>query len=469
MSGSDGSRPILAPRMPASVTVQLYSNVVGQEELEVCRTGDHSLKITKKSYQDGTKTHTERLDLTKNAVLPLYADADNTDLERLWQIDVVYGTGSDRETVEYQFREQQDAFTFQRLVTGYSPIRSLRFEKVSASALEQHTLRRATEIDVKGEAQLWQWSDPQGELSPLSTTPTGSCTRGGTGSIRSTARIVRGGGTVQKDLKGREIIVTMAKPPPLLVILARKAATKQESKKPDRGAYQMMRVNVTDLEYRPSGNDPTKLELIDWEEGSFYVDVLAVQNVDAWNICHLRPAIYSRYFRRHTCTVLTLGFDNFQSVELFKNELVNLQAAALNIRPLSQQHPRRGSNAPATQSYPASSSASTMERVPDGTATRSRAPPAQGDEATPTETTELQDNSASSTMPVQQIWHQGQGKGTNFESIIVSGGGESAAGTDICEGAPRSGGHGAFKHEALRRGEIRFMSDIFRRAERVAA
>lgn len=133
-----------------------------------------------------------------------YTVSDNIDVERLWQIDVVFGTRPALTVVEYRFLREQDAFSFQRLVTGYSPYR--RFKNVSASALEQRFFRRAKDIEVCGEAQVWSSAPLEfGEEQPAAT----DC------------------------LPDEGIDVTMAKPPPLLVIFA----------KTTNGMYQIMRVD----------------------------------------------------------------------------------------------------------------------------------------------------------------------------------------------------------------------------------
>jgi len=249
-----GSRTALPP-LPAE-TVQLFSSTSEREELVICCSSDAFLKITKKIYHNGpTNPHldTWRLDLTKDAVLLLYTINDKTDVTARWQIEAIYGAESkDFDSIDYELLSEQDVFTFQQLVTGYWP--SWRLSNVSASALEQHKIRQATEIDSVGEIQLWSWSQQHAPLdeSPLPLTPatTRSSTENrsisGSGSVLSAQYApsvhVRKA-SVYTDLKGRELSVTMAEPPPLLVLFG-KAATLNSRDKP----YHMWRV---DSEFSP--------------------------------------------------------------------------------------------------------------------------------------------------------------------------------------------------------------------------
>ena len=245
MSSSSGSRSAPALPIPAFETVRLYS-VVGREELEIIRTSDSSLMITKKIYHEENGNlvrDIERPDLTRESVILWYTIANNTDLTRLWHVDIVYRRGgSARETIEYQLLSSRDAFTPQRLVTGYSPYK--RFKNVFASALKQHMLRQATELEVVGEAQLWWIPSPESEDEPtlgLNTSQTGSSVGSRPRSIISYATSTRTSTTqIQRDLQGREMVVTTTRPPPLLVFFAKEAA--RDGKKPAKETYKIMRV-----------------------------------------------------------------------------------------------------------------------------------------------------------------------------------------------------------------------------------
>ncbi len=249
MSNHSGSRSYSTLPPPTVETIRHYSSLGDLEELEIERTSDTFLRITKLVYRDGAtdpNRETERIDLTREAVLLLYTVIDNTNLTTLWHIRVIYGGGGPTpQVIDYELRSEQDAFAFQRLITGYSPYR--RFKNVLASALEQHTFWQASEIDSFGEVQLWWFQQPEPPdveppPVPLSPTQTGPSTGGESasvyGSVTSLAQTVR----VQTDLMGREVAVTMAKPPPLLVLFA-KAAAPNYSKKAARVAYQMWRVD----------------------------------------------------------------------------------------------------------------------------------------------------------------------------------------------------------------------------------
>ena len=249
MSNHSGSRSYSTLPPPTVETIRHYSSLGDLEELEIERTSDTFLRITKLVYRDGAtdpNRETERIDLTREAVLLLYTVIDNTNLTTLWHIRVIYGGGGPTpQVIDYELRSEQDAFAFQRLITGYSPYR--RFKNVLASALEQHTFWQASEIDSFGEVQLWWFQQPEPPDAepppvPLSPTQTGPSTGGESasvyGSVTSLAQTVR----VQTDLMGREVAVTMAKPPPLLVLFA-KAAAPNYSKKAARVAYQIWRVD----------------------------------------------------------------------------------------------------------------------------------------------------------------------------------------------------------------------------------
>jgi hypothetical protein len=61
----------------------------------------------------------------------------------------------------------------------------------------------------------------------------------------------------------------------------------------------------------------------------FDVDILAVQNVESWNVCRIRTGTYPRHFKRHSCEVLTLSFQCPEDVGIFKARLLELQFKAL--------------------------------------------------------------------------------------------------------------------------------------------
>ena len=164
----------------------------------------HSLAITKNTYLDGhTISHTRHLDLMAGAVLLQYTVSENTNVDRKWQIDVVYGTSV---TVEYQFLHEKDAFTFQRFVTGYHPYR--RFQNVFATAPVQRRLRFAKHITLIGEAQFWSGTPLEDEEQPA--TP------------------------IHLPVPDEGANITLAKRPPLLVLLAKSLTD---------GTYQILRVD----------------------------------------------------------------------------------------------------------------------------------------------------------------------------------------------------------------------------------
>ncbi len=249
MSNHSGSRSYSTLPPPTVETIRHYSLLGDLEELEIERTSDTFLRITKLVYRDGAtdpNRETERIDLTREAVLPLYTVTDNTDLTTLWHIRVMYGGGGPTpQIIDYKLWSEQDAFAFQRLITGYSPYR--RFKNVLASALEQHTFRQATEIDSFGEVQLWWLQQPEPRDAepppvPLSPAQTGPSTRGEPASVYGPAPSLAQTVRVQTDLMGREVAVTMAKPPPLLVLFGKDGAS-NSGKNVARFRYQMWRVD----------------------------------------------------------------------------------------------------------------------------------------------------------------------------------------------------------------------------------
>jgi hypothetical protein len=225
---------------PATETLQLYSVLQG-DELEIEGGGGDSLKITSKIMKDGVPYyHTRHLSLKREAVLLRYAVTTNENLSQLWNIGVVYGSSSTRETVEYPLQSEQDAFRFQRLVTGYTP--HSRFQRVVASALEQHHFipgKRATELNITGEAQLWSFVEPAPQETPKSprqASRDGSSAEGRSRSILSVAPS-RSGASVAPVNSSKVATVTKAKIPPLLVLFAESKASNGTT------LFQMMRVN----------------------------------------------------------------------------------------------------------------------------------------------------------------------------------------------------------------------------------
>lgn len=233
MSIFSGRNPIPAPsiKLP-SETLQLSSVVLG-DELEIEGEGGDCLKIVSKITKDGIlEKDTHHLYLKREAVVLYYTIATNKDIatnmdvDKVWNIGVVYGSGSTRETVEYPLQSQQDAFRFQRLVTGYTP--HTRFRPVAAYALEQHFApgRQATEIKSTGEVQLWCVPRPKlrsqdAPMSPLQATRTRSSTGSRAQSILSLESTLSGATVLQAD-KGKFVALTKARIPPLLLLFAKR-------------------------------------------------------------------------------------------------------------------------------------------------------------------------------------------------------------------------------------------------------
>lgn len=234
--------PSLPPQTAPSETVRLFTSDADPAELEIRRDGDTFLTITKKLHRDGhTNPDLEiwHLDLTTTAVIPRYLDPDNTDVTALWNVEVVYGAGGTGPPggVEYKLLGEHDAFTFQRVVTGYTP--SERFKNVTASTLEQHLFKRSTMAEADGEAQLW-WSEPPEPIgeptSPFSSTPTGLSPRARftprPASVLSTQSAASARSmSIQTDAKGRELMVSRANPPPLLVLFGRGTVSDEDGNK----------------------------------------------------------------------------------------------------------------------------------------------------------------------------------------------------------------------------------------------
>jgi hypothetical protein len=387
----------------------LYTTIVGREELNIVRESHHSLAITKETYCDRQREpHTDRrhFNLVSEAALLQYTVSDNIDVERLWQIDLVYGTRPALTRVEYRFLSEQDAFRFQHLVTGYSPYR--RFKGVSASALERHLFRRAKNINVSGEAQLWSCAPLEfGEEQPAGA----------------------------EDLPDEGIDVTMAKPP-LLVIFGKNATD---------GTYQIMRVDskpttvfvafvltscclanatrkVTNLKYRSSSsfrNKKTTFDLVSTLSGEFYVHMLSVSQVEFWNVCKLRPGVHSQWFTRHSCEVLTLRLGDEREVELFRKSLLVLQSLAPGARPPVLRS-GEGSRTSSIISHPnlQDSSAST-EEISDNPGRNSPVSTVE-DPITPVET-ESHSNVAPGDPPMRPMGPVVERNNFNIASLAVEG------------------------------------------------
>ena len=148
-----------------------------------------------------------------------------------------------------------------------------------------------------------------------------------------------------------------------------------------------------------------------------------MQHIESWNVCHLRPGLYSRYFQRHTCEVLTLNFDDVQDVDMFRQSLLRLQALALDIRlPL----PRNSRSAASVGTPPslAASTSPTIEETLDNGGRSLLSTVEEDEEVTPTETG-LRDGLTSHALPRQRT-EQYPREGTNFRTFIVAEEGETA-------------------------------------------
>jgi len=89
---------------------------------------------------------------------------------------------------------------------------------------------------------------------------------------------------------------------------------------------------VTHLKIRPS-RDPNTFDLISLSGDDFLVHVLSVTRAESWNICKLRPGVYSKLFKRHECNVLTLRLKNQEEVDRFRCSFLVLQALAAGAGP----------------------------------------------------------------------------------------------------------------------------------------
>lgn len=89
--------------------------------------------------------------------------------------------------------------------------------------------------------------------------------------------------------------------------------------------------------------EPEQLDLISYRSSEsrsgrlkpFDVYVLAVQDMQFWNVCRIRPGSYRHYFEKHTCDVLTLSFRSREDASMFREGVVKLQAKAMGIFPPS--------------------------------------------------------------------------------------------------------------------------------------
>lgn len=346
------------------------------------------MKITKKFCHEGLAypvSEVRLLDLTREAVLPLYAMVGSSDLASLWQIRVVYNMESPfAQNIAYELLGERDAFTFQRLITGYSTHR--RFKNVIASALERHLFRRATKIGAVGEVQLWWYhrsesmEQPRSAFSPAQTS-SGSETWSSSGS-RPLLPFKFSTGSVQSDLLGRVTTVTMTEPPPLLVLFGKTNnlyCTWRVNSEPfplyfitflslPRRILLIPDHTVADLQCRSCPSDPMQLELVSskfWEQRSrirpFNVHVLAAQDLECWNICRIRPGMYSRYFEVHACEVLTLKFQSSEDVFQFRMSLLELQVWALGISLPPSPGPPSGADHRAPHGVNQSPAASSIE------------------------------------------------------------------------------------------------------------
>ncbi len=93
---------------------------------------------------------------------------------------------------------------------------------------------------------------------------------------------------------------------------------------------------VTDLEYQLFPDSPGSLHLVSaTEQAAFNVGTLEGQRVESLNLCNLRPAVYSRYFRKRRCEGLTLDFGDNKDMARFMETFLQLQALALDVSQLS--------------------------------------------------------------------------------------------------------------------------------------
>ena len=63
------------------------------------------------------------------------------------------------------------------------------------------------------------------------------------------------------------------------------------------------------------------------------IDTWEFPDEEAWNLCHLRPGMYSKTFKVRSCQQIFLDFDTTKELEVFERILRNVQFAALGPAP----------------------------------------------------------------------------------------------------------------------------------------
>jgi hypothetical protein len=81
------------------------------------------------------------------------------------------------------------------------------------------------------------------------------------------------------------------------------------------------RRKVTNLKFNQSVTESNNLELVAKSRRSFTAHLLKVQSAAAWNLCHLRPGVYHKYFKKHQLTYLTLEFRAKSDLQPFMESL----------------------------------------------------------------------------------------------------------------------------------------------------
>jgi hypothetical protein len=85
---------------------------------------------------------------------------------------------------------------------------------------------------------------------------------------------------------------------------------------------------------------------------NFDIYTLSAQQVQYWNLCHLRPGVYPNHFKKHMCEKLILDFVDLKDVEPFKRSVLKLRIRALGLPRASPVVSRGNSSLGAEQPRP---------------------------------------------------------------------------------------------------------------------
>ena len=97
---------------------------------------------------------------------------------------------------------------------------------------------------------------------------------------------------------------------------------------------------VRQIRCQPQPNSPKKLQLVGRDNNKLKVEMQEFSKKKPWNLCHLRPSVYSEKLGKHEWEQIILDFDTENESQAFERSLLELQLNALGRRPrLPLTHP----------------------------------------------------------------------------------------------------------------------------------